>query len=200
MSADPEVPVLHDLTIEPVPPRWTRDDSQALAWLLLLSALVGVIGGVIWGLIAPRPELVVTKDGVAASLYSEVFAAADLTFIIIMAILGIALTLLGLWLFRRAALGITVGLLLGGVVGSAVARRIGESIGPQFELDGTVQSGGRAVGATFAGPLSLHMGSALLVWSFLAAIIVAFEMYRRERATGREEQRVRQQSGEGSVA
>lgn len=159
-----------------------RRTVRAAALLVLVSLAVGLIVGVLWAVIAPRPELVASSGRlVDAVAYPQAYVAADAWLGLLCAGAGLVLAVLG---FARWYPGnpddALVGLGLGGIIGSIVAWRVGSGIG-----GGPVPL--PTDGATIAGPLELRSYGVLLFWPTWVAIVgLAVGASRRGRRRRRE--------------
>ena len=114
---------------------WRRDGVRAVVAALAVAAgtmAFGVLVGLGWAAVAPRPLLVMTSPGAAALVNTETsaFIAADAAFCLVCLAGGVVSGVLG-YLFavrRNGPLGMVA--LLGGAVAAAfVARWVGEQSG-----------------------------------------------------------------------
>lgn len=154
------------------------------------SALLGLLGGFIWGEAAPRALLQEVSPGAAQLVNPETtaFIVADAWFCVISAVAGLLTGLLGyrflltarsgaraVGAVRAAAAG---GLILGGVAGALVMLWLGEQIG----LSGFNQhlAYSRA-GALFPASLALGAKSALAFWPMFTAIVILVGDWGRRR-------------------
>lgn len=141
----------------------------ALAVALGTVAL-GVLAGLGWAAVAPRPLLVMTSPGAAALVNTETnaFIAADAAFCLVCLAGGVLSGVLG-YLFAVRRYGpLAMAALLAGAVGAAfVARWVGEQSGlATFQhLLATLPAGAR-----FHDSLALGSSSALAVWLLAAAV------------------------------
>lgn len=159
-----------------------RRTARVVGLVVLVSVAVGVIVGALWAMIAPRPELVASSGRlVDAVAYPQAYIATDAWLGLLCAAAGLVLAGLGFarW-FPTNPDGALVGLMLGGIVGSIVAWRVGLGIG-----GGPVSL--PADGATTAGPLELRSYGVLLFWPTWVAIVglvVGMSRRRRHRRAG----------------
>ena len=151
--------------------------ARVVALLVLVSLGVGLIVGVLWALIAPRPELVASSGHlVDAVAYPQAYIAADAWLGLLCAAAGLVVAVLGLVRWHSSNPdAVLVGLGLGGIIGSIVAWRVGLGIG-----GGPVAL--PADGVTIAGPLELRSYGVLLFWPTWVAIVgLAIGVSRRGR-------------------
>jgi hypothetical protein len=141
--------------------RYRRDIGAALV-VAGACVVLGLLAGVVWGLIAPRPFVVVVSGDVAVEPYStEAFFAADARFVLVAAVAG-ALVGMATWTRTRDdGIGALVGLALGGLGAAVVAWRTGVWVGPEpiaqpptpgTRVEGPIQLGSR--GALFVLPIA----------------------------------------------
>jgi hypothetical protein len=98
--------------------------------------IVGVIAGLLWLWIAPRPRGVVsagTGKSVQFDSANKVFASADVTFLFIGVGAGLLCGLVASILARRRGVAVSVAMALGGTLASLLAAFIGRALsgGPQ---------------------------------------------------------------------
>lgn len=149
-----------------------------------MSLLVGIPLGLLWWLVAPLARVEKRADGVfAAGLQTETAVAADGWFAVLAMGAGAVVALSAALLLRPARLGALLGLAAGGILGSAVAWRIGELLGPaSVEASAAAASNG----ARFDGPLDLSARGVLLAWS-VTAVVVFFAAVAGLDAGGRDD-------------
>jgi hypothetical protein len=161
-----------------------------VAWSLALvaaSAVIGLLGGLIWGEFAPRTQLQEISTGTAEVVNTEsrAFFGGDVWFCLIAVVAGLLTGIVGyrLAVARRAGLAraaMVAALIGGAVAGSFVMLWLGEQIG----LSGYNQSlGSGPVGTLFSETLSLGSSSALAMWPlFTSAVLLVAEWGTRSRA------------------
>ena len=164
-------------TAPPAPAR-RRVDLRALRTELLIgtalvagSALLGLLMGLIWHLVAPRVPLYAdSQDIYLLNPEGEQSIAADMYFAIIGVVCGLALGGLAYWRSRarEGGLGVALGLALGGLLGGYIAWKLGVALGPSGNIVATAKS--VPLGRTFYGPLALTAKSVLLAWPAAALI------------------------------
>jgi hypothetical protein len=181
----PEAPGPHGL-------RSTRSTARATAaWIvavLAVSVVIGLIGGLIWGELAPRALLEEVGAGTAQVVNAETraFFGADVWFSGIAAVAGLLTGLLG---YRFAVVprdgaaaraAVTAALIAGALAGGLVMLWLGERIG----LSGYNQHlASSANGALFAASLALGSKSALAIWPLFTAIVVLVAEWSARPAT-----------------
>jgi hypothetical protein len=158
-----------------------KDESvrSTVAWFaaaLVGSAALGLIGGLIWGEVAPRAMLQEVSAGTAQLMNAETraFIGADAWFAGIAAVAGLITGVVG---FRfgvsrrtggRRAI-VAAGLILGGVAGAFVMLWLGRQIGLSAYNHDLASS---ANGTVFSSSLTLGATSALAFWPMLTAIVI----------------------------
>jgi len=188
MAVGPEVP-----EVPPPPPgrRGPRPDARSVAWFVALlagSVLLGLIGGVIWGELAPRVVLQEIGAGTAEVVNAETraFFGADVWFAAIGAVAGLLTGVLGYRFavapragFARAAMA--AALILGALAGGLAMMWLGE----RFGLSGYNRHlASSPNGTVFDGSLALGAKSALAIWPLLTALVlVAAEWSGRSAAS-----------------
>lgn len=152
---------------------------STVAWFaaaLIGSAALGLIGGLIWGEVAPRAMLQEISAGTAQLMNAETraFIGADAWFAGIAAVAGLITGVVG---FRfgvsrrtggRRAI-VATGLILGGVAGAFVMLWLGQRIGLSAYNDDLASSPN---GTVFSSSLTLGATSVLAFWPMLTAIVI----------------------------
>ena len=146
-----------------------RADLVPALRLTALLVLAGIPAGLLWWLRAPREDYRVLADGAVEALgktSSELFAADDGVFVLILGGLGM-LAGIGGWLLRRHR-GVTVlaALAVGTGLAGVLAWQLGEMLGPGPTADDLTD-----VGATVTTRLELASMPALAVAPFLAVLV-----------------------------
>lgn len=114
-----------------------RDAALTSAVLVLLGAPVGLL----WGLLAPRVDVVVSGEDVNLAVPgSSAFIAADGYFLAAVVLAGVVSGVAAWLLARRRGPGVVVGLAVGGVVAAYVAMVVGQQVG-FAEVRAAVESG-----------------------------------------------------------
>ncbi|RAG84515.1 hypothetical protein DN069_16855 [Streptacidiphilus pinicola] len=138
--------------------------------LVLGSAVVGLLFGLLWHAMAPRVPLY--SDGTAVYLRDpegEQQIAADGVFALIGACFGILAAALSYVLTRRrgAGLAVPVGLTLGGLAAGWVAWQLGVHLGQQDILTLAKQV---PTNTDFSRPLALGAKTAIVAWPMAALL------------------------------
>jgi len=156
----------------------------AAAWFAVAlagSALLGLLGGYIWGEVAPRALLQEIGNGTAQLVNAETtaFIAADAWFCVIGAAAGLITGVLGYRFLLAQRDGVrsrngvraatTLGLILGAVAGAFVMLWLGEQIGLSGYNHHLAASPN---GTLFPASLGLGAKSALAFWPLLTAVII----------------------------
>ena len=151
----------------------------AVAGLLVAvaaSVLLGLLGGLIWHAVAPRPLLQQVSAGTAEVVNPETraFVGAVGWFCAIGAVAGLLAGIIGyrLGIARRGPAtraAVAVGLIAGAVAGGYAMLWLGQEIGfsaYQHELANA------ATGATYTASLTLGAKSALAFWPLLTSVVI----------------------------
>lgn len=150
---------------------------------LVGSALLGVVGGLVWALVAPRALLQEVGQQTAQVVNAETsaFVAADGWFCVIGAVCGLITGVLGCWLaVRRAdALG-ALGLIAGAIAGTFVMLWVGENIGLSTYNH---QLATAANGTFFNSSLALGAKSALVFWPMITGVVIVVREFGTRDAT-----------------
>jgi hypothetical protein len=148
---------------------------------LVGSALLGVLAGLVWAMVAPRAQLQEVGQGTAQVVNAETsaFVAADGWFCVIAAVCGLIAGVIGCWLaVRRAGALAALGLIAGAVAGAFVMLWVGENIGLSTYNH---QLADAANGTFFNSSLALGAKSALVFWPMVTgAVIVLRELGARD--------------------
>lgn len=159
----------------------TKGRLAAFAAALAGSAVLGVLAGLIWAVVAPRALLTEVGRGEAQVVNSEssAFIAADGWFCLIVVVGGVVTGLLGhRLLVRRAGWIAAAGLILGAVAAVLLALWTGENIGlgTYNHLLATSSDG-----TFFRASLSLGAKSALVLWPGFTSLVVLLAEYGGRR-------------------
>jgi hypothetical protein len=169
----PEVPGSHGL-------RETRSTARsAAAWVaaaLAGSVIVGLVGGLIWGELAPRATLQEIGNGTAEVINAETraFFGADVWFCAIAVLAGLLTGVLGyrFALARRegaARAAVAGALIVGALAGALVMLWLGEQMGLSAYNQHLASS---PDGTVFSASLALGSKSVLALWPLFTAIVV----------------------------
>jgi hypothetical protein len=164
----------------PGPPDAPRPSTRSsVAWFVALlagSAVLGLLGGLIWGEVAPRALLQEISAGTAEIVNTETraFFGADAWFSGIAVVAGLLTGVLGYRLAvaprdGAARASVALALLLGAVAGAFTMMWAGGQIGlSSFNRD--LQSS--PAGTLFYASLALGAKSALALWPLLTALVL----------------------------
>ena len=189
MSGMAMVPEGPEVTGSPGPPG-TRSAAAWSVALLAGSAALGLLGGLIWGEVAPRVLLQEVSAGTAeiVNIETRAWFGADVWFSGIALVAGLLTGVLG---YRFAVApreggaraAVVAALIAGAVAGEFVMLWLGEQIG----LSGYNQHlASSATGTLFASSLALGSKSALAFWPLLTAIVLLIAVGSTRTAAGRE--------------
>lgn len=168
----PEMPEVHGS-------RGLRGTRSTAAWIVAVlvgSAVLGLLGGVIWGEFAPRAMLQEIGTGTAQVINAETRAyfGADVWFCAITVVAGLLAGLLG-YRFAvsprdgTARAAVAAALIIGALAGELVMLWLGERIGLSAYNHDLASS---ASGTLFSGSLALGSKSALTFWPLFTAIVL----------------------------
>jgi hypothetical protein len=167
-----------------VPEQFSRSERDAptrstVAWAaaaLAGSAVLGLLGGLIWGEVAPRAMLQEISAGTAELMNAETraFIGADAWFAGIAAIAGLLTGAIGFRFLVSKRTGgaralVAAALILGGVAGAFAMLWLGQQIGLSAYNHNLATS---ADGTVFPSSLTLGATSALAFWPMLTAIAI----------------------------
>jgi hypothetical protein len=156
-----------------------RAASRTVAWIAVAlagSAVLGLLGGLIWGKFAPRALLEEIGAGTAEVINAETraFFGADVWFGAIGAVAGLLTGILG---YRFAVsprdggarAAVAVALIGGAVAGPFVMLWLGQQIGLSAYNHALASS---ATGTRFSSSLALGAKSALAFWPLVTAAVL----------------------------
>ena len=166
-------------------PVWSAEaDARPSAWSSVAwfaaavagSAALGLLGGLIWGEVAPRALLQEISTGTAELMNAETraFIGADAWFCGIAAVAGLVTGVIGYRFGIARHSGsiravIAAGLILGGLAGAFVMLWLGEQIGLSAYNQHLASS---PDGTVFPESLALGARSALAFWPMFTAIVI----------------------------
>jgi hypothetical protein len=159
----------------------TKGRLAAFAAALAGSAVLGVLAGLIWAVVAPRALLQEVGHGEAQVVNSEssAFVAADGWFCLIVVLGGLITGLAGYRLLvRRAGWIATAGLILGAVAAVLLALWTGENIGLGTYNHLLATS---SAGTFFHASLGLGAKSALVFWPGITSLVILLGDYGGRR-------------------
>ena len=154
----------------------TRSTVAWVAAALVGSAVLGLLGGLIWGEFAPRALLEEVGTGTAQVVSAETraFFGADVWFCAIAVVAGLLTGVLG-YRFAvspregTARAAVAAALILGALAGGLVMLWLGEQVG----LSGyNHELGSSANGTLFSASLALGSKTALAFWPLFTAIVL----------------------------
>jgi hypothetical protein len=150
---------------------------------LVVSAVLGVAGGLVWGELAPRAALQEVGAGTAEVINAETraFFGADVWFCAIGAVAGLLTGILGyrFAVARReggSRAAVASALIVGAVAGSLLIMWVGEQIGQSGYNHDLASS---PVGTVFSASLALGSKSALVFWPLLTSVILLIAEWGR---------------------
>jgi hypothetical protein len=177
----PEVPGSRDL-------RGTRLTAAWVVAVLAGSAVLGLLGGLIWGEFAPRAMLQEVGTGTAQVINAETraFFGADVWFCAIAVVAGLLTGVLG---YRfviahregAARAAVAAALILGALAGEFVMLWLGEQIGLSAYNHELASS---ANGTLFSASLALGSKTALTFWPLFTAIVLLVAEWGTRPASG----------------
>jgi hypothetical protein len=158
----------------------TRPTARSTAvWsvaLLAGSAALGLLGGLIWGEVAPRALLQEVSAGTAeiVNVETRAFFGADVWFSGIALVAGLLTGVLGYRLAvaprdGTARASVALALILGAVAGGFTMMWAGSQIG-MSSFNGQLASS--QAGTLFSASLTLRAKSALALWPLLTALVL----------------------------
>ena len=157
-------------------PTPARAAVTGLVVALAASVLLGLLGGLIWHLVAPRPVLQQISAGTAEVVNPETraFIAADGWFCVISVVAGVLTGNIGyrVGIARRGFVtrtAVTIGLILGAVAGGYTMLWLGQEIGFSAYQH---QLADAATGVTYTASLTLGAKSALAFWPLLTSVVI----------------------------
>lgn len=152
---------------------------STVAWIIVAlvgSAVLGLLGGLIWGEFAPRATLQEIGSGTAQVVNAETraFFGADVWFCCISVVAGLLTGILGYRFAvapraggQRAA--VTAALVIGALAGGLVMLWLGEQIGVS-SYDHQLASSPQ--GTVFSASLALGAKSALAFWPLFTSVVL----------------------------
>ncbi|MFF0574216.1 hypothetical protein ACFY19_08090 [Streptosporangium saharense] len=140
--------------------------ARDFAVTVLVLGVLGVVAGVLWSMLAPRPPYVMTGQGpLLADPSTQALIAGDGLYALVTGVIGLACGAVGYTLSRRGRpLAIVVGLATGGLLGAYLATLIGGTINL---APAPVVASGNSV-SLFPGPLALTAKGFMFAWPTLA--------------------------------
>ncbi len=152
----------------------SREDLRVAMTVIASLVGVGLLCGLLWWLIAPRPGFRVEADGLYfLNQQPQEYIAADGWFALITVPVGLIAGMLVWRSTARAAMGGLVGLALGALAGAGAAAALGVLLGsadPFSEPVGTLTDGALELRAWAV--LLLEAGAAVAVWLVLDLLVL----------------------------
>ncbi|WP_079168417.1 DUF2567 domain-containing protein [Streptomyces colonosanans] len=151
-----------------------RTEVREAAVITVGVALAGVLLGVLWAWLAPRVPLVGDLVGKNWVVYlkdteGEQAIAVDGTFTLLALGFGLVSALVVFLVRKRGGVPLVVALVVGGLLGSLLAWRVGVWLGPTQDVIAHAKAVGK--GVTFSAPLKLGAKGALLAWPVAALVV-----------------------------
>jgi hypothetical protein len=172
----PEVPGSPGVPEAPGPRPTTRSSVAWFVGLLAGSAVLGLLGGLIWGEVAPRVLLQEVSAGSAeiVNVETRAFFGADAWFSGVAVVAGLLTGVLGYRLAvaprdGAARASAALGLILGAVAGGFAMMWAGGQIGLSFFNSELASS---PAGTLFPASLALGAKSALALWPLFTALVL----------------------------
>jgi hypothetical protein len=175
----PERPEVPGSPAMPAAPAARASARSSVVWFVALlagSALLGLLGGLLWGEVAPRALVQEVSAGTAefVNVETRAFFGADVWFSGIAVVAGLLTGVLGYRLAvaprdGAARASVAVALLLGAVAGGFTMMWAGGQIGLSSYSRDLASS---PPGTLFSASLSLGAKSALALWPLLTALVL----------------------------
>ncbi|MBB4791282.1 MULTISPECIES: AAA family ATPase [Streptomyces] len=151
-----------------------KTEVREAALVMVGVAIAGALLGVVWQWLAPRVPLVADVVDQNWVVYlkdteGEQAIGVDGTFTLLALGFGVLSGLAVFLLRRRGGVPLVLGLLLGGLLGSLLAWRVGVWLGPTQNVIAHARAVGK--GVTFSAPLKLGAKGALLAWPVAALLV-----------------------------
>lgn len=138
------------------------------------SVVLGVILGLLWMWLAPRPPLRV-EDGSAYFVdLSNAGIGMDMVFGLLAFGIGVVAAIAGLLLCRKAGIELIITQLVGGLLGSVIAWQLGMKIVGGIDVNGDPDVSGYSNGQVIDGPLRIDSYGVLVIWAFVAVCLTTF--------------------------
>ena len=166
---------------QPAPRRSPRL-IRSVALLVAGCAVLGVAVGFVWALIAPRTQLVAQKGELLYAQVTEGAAGGVLSLGCLLAACGVVTGIVVARWQKVIGVGLLLGVLASGLLGSAVAGWVGLQVANGADNGVELSAAGRQEGVTFSGPLVLDAPGVLGLWSLFALVVLWVVLWRRARA------------------
>ena len=153
----------------PLLPGGVRGEALAALLTVVGSVLLAAPVGLAWAAVAPRVSIVAAGDSVrVADPTARDFVTADVTFLVVVVMAGLAVGLAVVTLGRRHGPGCVLGATVGGLLAAEVARRTGTLVGRE-EVEAFLQAG---LDGGLELPLRLRSWPALAGWPVGALVVL----------------------------
>ncbi|MFJ6213993.1 hypothetical protein ACIQGZ_11775 [Streptomyces sp. NPDC092296] len=155
------------------PPRRPGVEIRIGVLVAVGSALAGLLMGLLWLWLAPKVPLYADSKAVyLKDPEGEQRIGADGVFVLLGLGAGALAALVAFLCTRRRGGGVavSVGLAVGGLLGSVIAWRLGTALGPTGDIVAHARQVGQ--GKVFDAALELSAKGALLVWSMAAMVVL----------------------------
>ncbi len=167
-----------------------RELVRTFAWILLACLVVGAVMGVAWASISPRVQLTVKQGELVYAEGTEAAVAGDLSFACLAVMAGlltgiVVATRRKLLRARALGVGVLLGVVAGGLLGSLVAWKVGLAVANGADQDIELSATGHGEGVVFSGPLSIDAPGVLLLWSLSALVVLTYVSWLRKRKATR---------------
>jgi len=154
---------------------------RGLALLLVLCVVLGLVGGLVWYLVAPTPAFLV--EGGQLMYRKELpgeYVAMDGWFAVIGAVAGL---LVAVVVLRRGPLTMArvVAVPLAGLLGAWVMWRLGAALAPASS-GLNADAGSLPSGTVLHGKLDLNAKGVLLIWPVVSLLVLTFALAFSGRA------------------
>ena len=145
-----------------------RRPAAVIAAGLVFGLLSGIALGVLWWKLAPRVQIVVEPGAVTTDYDTGGFMAADVAFLLLAAVAGIAIAV-GLARMRREhLLSVLVGALAASAVGTVAMWFVGTRLG-SVDIEGLQATVEQVV---VDAPLRVSAPAVYLAWPIASAVVV----------------------------
>ncbi|MFI0978759.1 ABC transporter permease [Streptomyces sp. NPDC021093] len=145
-------------------------DIRRAVVVLVVTAVAGLLLGLLWVWLAPKVPLVSTDKAVfLKDTEGEEAAGADGTFVLLSVGFGFVSAALAFWFYRRGGIPLVIGLAVGSLMGALLGWLAGGWFGPTADVVAHAKAVG--AGVVFDAPLKLEAKGALLAWPFVAVLV-----------------------------
>ena len=160
-----------------------RKFLREVFYLSVIAIGIGVIGGIVWGLVAPRTQFtVVDAERYSFDPMSSAPVGADMVFMLIAVVCAVIFVLVAFKVAFTDLLSAWFGVLVGSFLGVLALYFVGIWLGNLSNAEPSELS----VGETTDSALTIGASGVLFVWPMWAILIVAIVYWRRSRQVTRE--------------